>query len=56
MANVSHLSEGLPKRHLIASYFVSLAIAKGLDYIVTNVLDENCHRIHHHHHVDHRQG
>ncbi|MBE0664407.1 MAG: hypothetical protein E4H23_06775 [Chrysiogenales bacterium] len=41
MANVSHLSEGLPKRHLIASYFVSLAIAKGLDYIVTNVLDEN---------------
>lgn len=41
MANVTHLSEGLPKRHLIASYFVSLAIAKGLDYIVTNVLDEN---------------
>jgi 5-methyltetrahydrofolate--homocysteine methyltransferase len=41
MANVSLLSEGLPKRHLIASYFVSLAIAKGLDYIVTNVLDEN---------------
>lgn len=41
MANVSQLSEGLPKRHLIASYFVSLAIAKGLDYIVTNVLDEN---------------
>ena len=30
MANVSQLSEGLPKRHLIASYFVSLAIAKGL--------------------------
>ena len=41
MANVSQLSEGLPKRHLIASYFVSLAIAKGLDYIVTSVLDEN---------------
>jgi len=41
MANVSQLSEGLPKRHLIASYFVSLAIAKWLDYIVTNVLDEN---------------
>ena len=41
MANISQLSEGLPKRHLIASYFVSLAIAKGLDYIVTNVLDEN---------------
>ena len=41
MANVSQLSEGLPKRQMIASYFVSLAIAKGLDYIVTNVLDEN---------------
>ncbi len=41
MANVSLLAEGLPKRQLIASYFVSLAIAKGLDYIVTNVLDEN---------------
>jgi 5-methyltetrahydrofolate--homocysteine methyltransferase len=41
MANVSMLAEGLPKRQLIASYFVSLAIAKGLDYIVTNVLDEN---------------
>lgn len=41
MANVSQLAEGLPKRQLIASYFVSLAIAKGLDYIVTNVLDES---------------
>jgi 5-methyltetrahydrofolate--homocysteine methyltransferase len=41
MANISLLAEGLPKRHLIASYFVSLAISKGLDYIVTNVLDEN---------------
>jgi cobalamin-dependent methionine synthase I len=41
VANVSLLAEGLPKRHLIASYFVSLAIAKGLDYIVTNVLDES---------------
>jgi 5-methyltetrahydrofolate--homocysteine methyltransferase len=41
MANVSLLAEGLPKRHLIASYFVSLAIAKGLDFIVTNVLDDN---------------
>ncbi|MCU0276553.1 MAG: dihydropteroate synthase [Acidobacteria bacterium] len=41
MANVSMLAEGLPKRQMIASYFVSLAIAKGLDYIVTNVLDEN---------------
>jgi cobalamin-dependent methionine synthase I len=41
MANVSQLSEGLPKRQVLASYFVSLAISKGLDYIVTNVLDED---------------
>lgn len=41
VANISLLAEGLPKRQLIASHFVSLAIAKGLDYIVTNVLDEN---------------
>jgi 5-methyltetrahydrofolate--homocysteine methyltransferase len=41
MANVSLLAEGLPKRQVIASYFVALAIAKGLDYIVTNVLDES---------------
>ena len=41
MANVSQLSEGLPKRQMLASYFVSLAISKGLDYIVTNVLDED---------------
>ncbi len=41
VANITQLSEGLPKRNLIASYFVSLAIAKGLDYVVTNVLDEN---------------
>ncbi len=40
MANISQLAEGLPKRQVISSYFVSLAIAKGLDYIVTNVLDE----------------
>jgi 5-methyltetrahydrofolate--homocysteine methyltransferase len=41
MANVSQLCEGLPKRQMLAAYFVSLAIAKGLDYIVTNVLDED---------------
>ncbi|MEI6153483.1 MAG: radical SAM protein, partial [Deltaproteobacteria bacterium] len=41
MANVSQLSEGLPKRQMLASYFVSLAISKGLDYIITNVLDED---------------
>jgi len=41
LANVCNLSEGLPKRHLIISYFVSLALAKGLDYIVTNVLEDH---------------
>ncbi|MCK4835368.1 MAG: dihydropteroate synthase [Candidatus Aminicenantes bacterium] len=38
IANLYALSEGLPKRYLINSYFLSLAIEKGLDYIVLNVL------------------
>jgi len=41
MANISQFSEGLPKRHLITSYFICLALSKGLDYIVTNVLDQS---------------
>jgi len=41
LANVSSLSEGLPKKQIIVSYFVSLALCRGLDYIVANVLDEN---------------
>jgi len=41
LANVTHLSEGLPKKQLIISYFVSLALSKGLDYVVTNVLEEH---------------
>jgi len=41
IANLCTLSEGLPKRYLITSYFLSLAIAKGLDYIVLNVLEQS---------------
>lgn len=40
IANLSALSEGLPMRWLISSNFVSLAIAKGLDYIVLDVLEK----------------
>lgn len=40
MATIGQLSEGLPKRNVINSYFLSLALARGLDYVVTNVLDE----------------
>lgn len=41
IANLSALSEGLPMRGLISSNFVSLAIEKGLDYIVLDVLDKS---------------
>lgn len=41
IANLSALSEGLPMRWLISSNFVSLAIAKGLDYIVLDVLEKS---------------
>lgn len=41
IANLCTLSEGLPKRYLINAYFLSLAIEKGLDYIVLNVLGKS---------------
>lgn len=41
IANLSILSEGLPMRGLISSNFVSLAIEKGLDYIVLDVLEKS---------------
>lgn len=41
IANLSILSEGLPMRYLISSNFVSLAIEKGLDYIVLDSLDKS---------------
>ncbi len=40
VASLSVLSEGLPMRTLISSNFVSLAIEKGLDYIVLDVLEK----------------
>lgn len=41
IANLYMLSEGLPMRYLISSNFVSLAIEKGLDYVVLDVLDKS---------------
>ena len=41
IANLYVLSEGLPMRCLISSNFVSLAIEKGLDYIVLDVLEKS---------------
>ncbi len=41
VAHINNLSEGLPKRHLLNSYFFALAIDKGLDYIALNVLEKN---------------
>lgn len=41
VAHLFDLSEGLPKRQLISSHFISLAIEKGLDYISVNALDES---------------
>ncbi len=35
--NVFYISDGLPKRHIITSYFAALAISRGLDYIVANI-------------------
>jgi len=47
MANVSLLAEGLPKRNLIASYFVSLAIAKGSN-TSSQRAGRELHRVDHH--------
>ncbi len=41
IANLSVLSEGLPMRYLISSHFVSLAIEKGLDYVVLDTLEKS---------------
>ncbi len=41
IANLTVLSDGLPRRHLINSYFLSLAIEKGLDFIVLNVMEKS---------------
>ncbi len=41
IAHLLDLSEGLPKRQLISSHFVSLSIEKGLDYLSVNALDKS---------------
>lgn len=41
IANLSVLSQGLPMRYLISSHFVSLAIERGLDYIVLDALEKS---------------
>jgi 5-methyltetrahydrofolate--homocysteine methyltransferase len=41
IANLYVLSEGLPMRYLISSNFVSLAIEKGLDYVVLDNLEKS---------------
>jgi 5-methyltetrahydrofolate--homocysteine methyltransferase len=41
IANLYMLSEGLPRRNLICSYFVALAIEKGLDFGVINILERS---------------
>lgn len=40
IANLSALSEGLPRKNLLSAHFVSLALEKGVDYMVLNVLDK----------------
>lgn len=39
IANLGDLSEGLPRRHLISSFFLALAIEKGIDYVILNVME-----------------
>jgi 5-methyltetrahydrofolate--homocysteine methyltransferase len=41
IANLSILSEGLPMRGMISTSFVSLAVEKGLDYIILDVLEKS---------------
>lgn len=39
IANLGDLSEGLPRRNLITSFFLALAIEKGIDYAIINVME-----------------
>jgi 5-methyltetrahydrofolate--homocysteine methyltransferase len=41
IGNLTNLSCGLPRRFMLTSYFLSLAISRGLDYIVLNVMDKS---------------
>ncbi len=39
IANLGDLSEGLPRRNLLSSFFLALAIEKGVDYVILNVTE-----------------
>lgn len=41
IGNLTDLSYGLPRRFMLTAYFLSLAISRGLDYIVLNVMDKS---------------
>lgn len=41
IGNLNTLSHGLPRRYMLTAYFLSLAISRGLDYIVLNVMDKS---------------
>jgi len=41
IGNLNNLSFGLPRRFMLTAYFLSLAISRGLDYIVLNVMDKS---------------
>ncbi len=41
IANLTTLSDGLPRRYLITSHFLSLAINNGLDFVVLNILEKS---------------
>ncbi len=39
IADISNFCEGLPRKNLLTAFFLSLALSRGLDYVVTNILD-----------------
>jgi len=41
IADLGFITDGLPKKSIISSYLTSIAISRGLDYIITNVLDSD---------------
>jgi len=41
IADISNFCEGLPRKNLLTAFFLSLALSRGLDYVVTNILDGN---------------
>ncbi len=41
IADLGYITEGLPKKGIISSFLTAIAISRGLDYIITNVLDSD---------------